>query len=388
VRATALGALLVLALAGPVTAEPAGLTWQSHSYDVTLTLHGWLITDAVAFRRTEVGYGPSWNVGLDQRAARLSARLDLPHDLRARLDLDLAGGDPWVQEVWFDYVPSDYVGVRVGRLRVPFGYAQQLAVPDLRLPENPSLTGNPKDVYDVGVVVHGAAFGLLEWAIGAVTGSRDVSIDVNDQPDLVGRFVVRPLPDAGAWLDGLALGVSGSWGKGPVRHAFRGLLACDATFLDPPNVRGVAWRAGADLVWTTPWTRLVVEAQHLNQAREDLTDTQGGVAVGDLDPFTVTGFYVEGEVRVVGGLSLAGRFESMDFGDGDRTIGTENHGPLDDSWMEAITVGVNLELDGGVRFGVAWQGARFGKDDAGASIAPDGSDGLYHQLFARAQVRM
>jgi hypothetical protein len=178
------------------------------------------------------------------------------------------------------------------------------------------------------------------------------------------------------------------------------------TFSEPPTIRGVQWRAGAELEWAAPAFRVAGEYQYLSQERDGITDSQrigaALVPVGDLEPLVVRGWYVEASGHVFGeddaqgdprtGLEIAARFESLDFGDGRRTVavadGEEDHAPLVDSWVEAVTAGVSGYFGWGLRVGLAWQAVRFGRAD----LAPDheegdvsGGDAWVHHVFARAQ---
>lgn len=382
--------------------------------DADLALHGLLALDLLAFRRTEVGFGPSTNVDLVLRTARL--RLEVtPQCWAARFDLDLSGHDSVIEEAWVEYRGLGFLAVRFGRLRVPFGLAQNVEVADLKLMETPMIAGNPKDFRDIGVVVAGALGGnRMRWAFGAVTGSRDLAVDVNERPDAVGRLTFTPVPSGSDWVRGLHVGASGTYGSGPTRHGFRARTITGHTFDPPPTIRGVQWRVAGELEWRTPTFRIAAEVQRVSQARKELTDNQqidgAMVAVGPLRADVISGWTTELSWHVWGarnlerpltGIELCARYEHLAFGDGtdlrDGDGGTEDHAPLVDSHADAVTAGANFHLGHGVRLTAAWQAVWFGDE----TVAPDwvepdpvppdfqpGPSGPSHQVMLRAQAEL
>jgi hypothetical protein len=349
------------------------------------------------------------------------------------LDLELAEANPDAQEAWFEYRPSELLGLRAGRVRVPFGMAPQLSVPDYRLLGAPMVFGNSKDFRDAGFLVLGDwPDGYVGYSVGAVLGSRDVAVDVNDKPDIAGRLLLHPPQDSGSWLSGLHVGGSATWGDGPTRHGFRGRTLAGHSFLNPPSIRGEQLRLGGELEYATPWFRLAGEYTRTVQQREGIVENQkvgkAYAEVGDLEDYAVSGWYTEASVHLFGkralrwsqaggskregqpedsgsslsprsGLELCGRFETLDVGDGDRFVdveaGTEDHAPLADTSVMGITAGINYTFEPGIRLTLAWQGLRF--EDG--SLAPDyvapetveepasGPGSAWtHQLFLRAQL--
>jgi hypothetical protein len=383
------------------------LSWRAGDGSF-LWLGAWVLTDFYAFPRTEAAYGASWDTNFTLRAAHATARFRVGEWLCGRLDGEFSDSAADLQDAWVEYCGlSPYFHARAGRFRVPFGLAQQSQTPELKLMEPAVIVGSAKDARDLGFELHGTFwFDRLRWATALVTGSRDIAVDVNEQPDVAGRLTIYPLTGFGPWFERLHLGGSATWGDGPTRHGFRGENMAGYTFMSPPTIHGVRWRAAAELEWATPAFRVAAEFQYVSHDREGITDSQriGGtmVAVGDLDPYVVWGWYVEasghlfGENDLLGdpasGLELAARFEHFDFGDGERTVttaaGDENHAPLTDSWIEAVTGQLNYYFDFGLRLSAAYQAMRYGR----AALASNHEDGQpedgerwVHHVFVRAQ---
>jgi hypothetical protein len=408
------------------------LTWRSGTGNA-LSLRSWLATDLRAFPRTEVDYGRSWHVEPSLVSARVSSRFRLWQVVRGRLDLELAEASPDVQEAWFEYRPFELFGLRAGRAKVPFGLAPQLSVPDYRLLGAPMVFGNSKDFRDAGFLVLGDwKDGFVGYAVGAVLGSRDVAVDVNDKPDLTGRILLHAPADAGNWLSGLHVGTSATWGEGPTRHGFRGRTLAGHSFLNPPSIRGEQLRLGAEVEYATPWFRLAGEYTRTVQQRDGIVENQkvgkAYAEVADLEDYAVSGWYSEASVHLFGkralrwaqadgsdvegqaddsgsslaprsGLELCGRFETLDVSDGHRLVevdaGNEDHAPLADTFVMGITAGINYYFEPGIRLTLAWQGLRF--DDATLAadyVPPETADepaaepgsAWTHQLFLRAQL--
>ena len=391
--------------------ERAPFRWNPGE-SVSLTLRGLLAVDFVTFPRTEVEYGLSRDAEVKLRAARPSLRMELDRNWAARFDLELGSASPDVQEAWVEFKRLAYLRVRAGRFHVPFGLAQNVALEDQRLMEAPMLAGNTKDFRDVGLLLNGAVWGgHVRYAAGMVSGVRDVSIDVNDKPDLAARLLVFPLVGISPLVEGMHVGASGTWGDGPLRDGFRGGTAAGFYFTQPPAIRGVQTRSGVEFEWVNRYGRLAAEYQHVEQDRSGMTvDQQLGsasVKVEDLKPVEAYGWYVEGAWHVWGqrgatapvtGVEVAGRYEKLTIRDGSSKVttpqGVEDHAPLPDVWADAITAGVNGYPYPGVKVSLLWQGVRFSDlrlapdyeppaKGAGEVVAAESS--MVHHVLCRAQ---
>lgn len=365
------------------------LQWKDG--DLSLSLRGWILTDLIALPRAEATFGPSWNVQPFLRSARLSAAVGLPDALSARLTLELGEINSDVQELWAGYSAGEWLTLRAGRLKVPFGMTQQLALAARPLLEAPLVAGNAKDFYDHGLAGHGTwAGGRILYALGTVSGTRTSSVDVNEQPDLVARVVMCPFGDDDAHLGRLTLGGSGSYGRGPLRNGSRVRTPGEHTVAPPPTIRGVQERLGGELSFRQGRVSLNAEYQWLRQHRSGLTSnasTEEGLhPIGDLAPYVVRGWYVEGSWLLAGetglpipkyGVELAARVERLRFGDGtDRQEVGEtavDHAPLLDSSVTGFTTGLSVYSRTGLRLTVAWQQLRFGRADTAPNQSPGAS---------------
>ncbi|MDY0003860.1 MAG: hypothetical protein RBU30_21360 [Polyangia bacterium] len=383
--------LLAVALLTGVVWSPAAeasdkkLSWASASKAHWLRLDASLVTDLVIFPRVETGYGVSWHAGPELREARIGAHFQVARIWGGQLDLDLASLDPLSMDLWVESRAWAWLKIRFGRFKIPFGRIQQLAVREQLLLETPLVVGNSRDFRDTGLMLLGELWGRrVSYGLAMVTGSRDLAVDVNELPDLVGSLQLHPMRGLGPWLRNLGLGASFSFGEGPIRRGFRGRTTAGWTFINPPSIRGRQLRWGVNLEWLTHWMTFRAEYMWQRQYREDIEETQrvgtSMVAVGDLEPWTVHGFFTDLTVHVWGrrslqgplsGIELTARFESLSFSDGSRqeTIpeGVAEHAPLTDSWIQGVSAGLNGYLGWGVRLSLLYQGLRFGRRD----LAPD-----------------
>lgn len=388
------------------------ILWSSEDGS-RLGVEAWAIADVRAFPRTEVDYGKSWNVEPALASARLRFNFQTGEDWGARLDGEFAEVNPDVQEAWFEFHRFSWMTVRAGRIKVPFGNYTQRSAPRYDMISAPMFFGNSKDFKDIGVMITGEwENGYIDYTVAGVTGSRDISINVNEMPDVVGRVLVHAPADSNPWLRGLRGGVSGSWGEGPTRQGFRGRTPSGHSFANPPEIRGAQFRLGAELGWDTPYFSLLGEWTRTTQDRKGVTVQQRVgttyLPVGDLEAYRVEGWYAEGTLRISSlvtgpqtehaGFELSLRFETLDFGDGQKNIqvdaGVEDHAPEADSDLYAPAAALHFWPTSYVRLSIAWQGILF--DDA--TFAPDyeGKEAVgtsaksawFHQFFLRAQFEL
>ncbi|RKG82037.1 porin [Corallococcus exercitus] len=133
-----------------------------------------------------------------------------------RLMPDFGVNQPLVQDAYVDLHPVDWLRLRAGRFKTPFGLELLQANTDVPFIER-SLTFDLVPVRDAGVQLHGdIAGGRLHYAFAVVNGDPDgASIDVNtdDSFDLVARVFAQPFKgDTASALQGLGLGVAVSRG--------------------------------------------------------------------------------------------------------------------------------------------------------------------------------
>ncbi|GMU01791.1 hypothetical protein KH5H1_59110 [Corallococcus caeni] len=133
-----------------------------------------------------------------------------------RLMPDFGYMQPLVQDAYIDLHPVEWLRLRAGRFKTPFGLELLQANTDVPFIER-SLTFDLVPVRDAGVQLHGdIAGGRLQYAFAVVNGDPDgASIDVNtdDSFDLVARVFAQPFKgDTSSALQGLGLGVAVSRG--------------------------------------------------------------------------------------------------------------------------------------------------------------------------------
>jgi phosphate-selective porin OprO and OprP len=133
-----------------------------------------------------------------------------------RLMPDFGVMQPLIQDAYIDIRPVEWLRLRAGRFKTPFGLELLQANTDVPFIER-SLTFDLVPIRDAGLQLHGeVAGGRLGYAFAVVNGDPDgASIDVNtdDSFDLVARVFAQPFkPDAGSALQGLGLGIAVSRG--------------------------------------------------------------------------------------------------------------------------------------------------------------------------------
>jgi hypothetical protein len=145
---------------------------------------------------------------------------------------------------------------------------------------------------NTGVQVHGVN-GLVEWVGALTTGSLSNPRDDNGGRQLAGRVIARPIP-------AIALGVSAARGE----YLNQVLEAA----LPAGNLEdGVQRSLGVDAEYSEG--RFLARTE-LIRSRWTLPVALTGTAP---EPLDVTSFLVEARYRLIAGLQLAGRAESLDF---------------------------------------------------------------------------
>ncbi|MBN1944247.1 MAG: hypothetical protein JW797_01170 [Bradymonadales bacterium] len=395
----------------PELAETAHPLRWSLGHGVWLETQAWLGLDALTYPRTEMGFGSSQHANLVLRRAVVSQQIGLGPSLLFRFDVDLSEYDPIMEYAWVQYRPFPFLAVQAGRIQVPFGLAQMTSFSDLKLIGRPIVAGSAKDRRDAGLLLWGNLWGgRIGYRLGAVSGSRDLAVDVNDTPDGVGMLEVLPFLGGNPWIRDLRLVGFATYGSGPTRHGFRGRTTAEYTFFSPPTIRGVQWRAGGGLQWRTDHFQLVGEYQYINQERDGIEVSQRvgeqTRMVGELEPYVIQGYSIEGSWHIFGrrsldrpitGLEVAARFEQLDLSDGEKLVetaeGTEDHAPLVEAGVDGITAGINAYFGHHLRLSLVWQGLFFSDEtlapnwEASTTDQTSGSQDsdLIHHWFLRIQ---
>lgn len=124
------------------------------------------------------------------------------------------------------YVGFDYwsaVRLRAGKFKPPVGLEMWQSGADLLFVER-GMTMNLLPNRDIGVMVYGSLLDKhLDYQVGAFNGVRDntpnsggfqTDFDSNDEKDYVVRLLAQPFRATDVdWLQGLQVGVAGTWGR-------------------------------------------------------------------------------------------------------------------------------------------------------------------------------
>jgi phosphate-selective porin len=265
-----------------------------------------------------------------------------------------------VQQAWIEWAPLAEVAVRAGRDYVPFGLSQGIALEDNPFVERPLVTGNEKDLRDIGLWLRGKVAGSsLCYGVGMFNGSRDLKLEENETPDVAFRIAWEPLGLLPSWHGGiLHVGASFRWGLGPSRQGYRGKLPTESTFFQPPEVEGEGLSTGAEVAWWSRWLSVFAEFQYHEQERKNITWTDPVTfeTIESLRPLRVFGYNVgltsllwgrEGEsrggfppstgLRPVKGVELAARFEELWVEDG-----AGPGAPVEDGRVIDLFAGLNV----------------------------------------------
>jgi len=178
----------------------------------TLVVGGYIHADFRAF----VGYGSDAYV--DQFLLR-QARPVLEGTIRDRFDYrlltDFAGGKVVVQEAFGDVRFLPYLKLRVGKFKSPVGL-ERLQNSNAVVFAERAFPTNLAPNRDTGVQVFGEIDGLVTYAIALLDGAADNGITETDQDsnkEGAARIFLTPFARSGlAPLEGLGIGVSGTWG--------------------------------------------------------------------------------------------------------------------------------------------------------------------------------
>jgi hypothetical protein len=327
--------------------------------DAELKISGNLFTQVSIFQQTDFRGHDGTDVELSLRQAYL--------ELFARwktMSLFIQGDfqvfSATVQQAWIEWAPVKELGVRAGRDFIPFGLSQGISVSDNPFVERPLVTGNEKDLRDIGLWIRGELAGSsLFYGIGVFNGSRDLSLEENEKPDVAARLVWEPLGLLPGWHHGiLHFGASFRWGLGPSRQGFRGKLSTEFTFFSPPEVEGEEMAAGAEIAWWSRWISVFAEFQVHRQERRTISelDPETHDAITSLRPLKFFGYNIGFTSLVWGipgsrrggyppstgllplkGVELAARFEELWIEDG---IGP--HAPKEDLHIYDVFAGVNV----------------------------------------------
>lgn len=151
------------------------------------------------------------------RNARPIIEATFPHDLRARLMLEFAGGQPRLLDAFVDYAPSSAAKLRVGKFKAPIGLERWQAEQEIIFVERGMAT-NLVPFRDMGVQLFGELIPKkLEYNLAYTSGAPDLinpSGDTDNGRDITARLFAHPFRGEGvAALQGLGFGLAGSTGN-------------------------------------------------------------------------------------------------------------------------------------------------------------------------------
>lgn len=195
-----------------------------------------------------------------------------------RLMPDFGGGNTRLFDA---YVNARFLGeqgqalqLRVGETKSPFGLERLQSSTALLFVER-ALTNNLVPNRDIGAMVHGAGLfgGLLDYQLGVFNGVQGNGIstgDLDDNKDVVARLFASPFRESG-WsaLEGLQLGVAGTWGNQGSDSALPSFRSAGQNtffrFLDAVSPDGGRYRVSPQLYWSWGPAGLLAEYVIENQ---------------------------------------------------------------------------------------------------------------------------
>ncbi|MBI2503480.1 MAG: porin [Candidatus Latescibacteria bacterium] len=129
---------------------------------------------------------------------------------------DFGGGATVLYDAYLNFNYRPGFKVQVGKFKPPVGLERLQSGAALLFVER----GLPTSLVpnrDLGLQVHGdLGGGLLSYAVGLFNGVVDggnADIDVDDSKDLAARLFAQPFKQGTSLLQGLSLGLAGSWGN-------------------------------------------------------------------------------------------------------------------------------------------------------------------------------
>ncbi len=150
------------------------------------------------------------------RRVRPGVDVTLDRVWTARLVGEFAGSAVSPLEVYLDWRPEPWLGIRTGRFKPPVGYEHLQSDPFVPLIERGPVSALVP-VRDVGLEASGAVFGdEISWAVGVFGGVADgasSSADTDDDKELAARVFFKPFKPLGSpCLADFGVGVAGTFG--------------------------------------------------------------------------------------------------------------------------------------------------------------------------------
>lgn len=197
-----------------VTLGDKGLSVLTPDGNFELKLRGYLQADA----RLWVGDDAEDDVDtLLFRRARPIIEGTVFKQFYYRLMPDFAGSAVSFQDAYAEWRQFPYAKLAVGKFKEPIGLERLASGSELAFVER-GLSTNLVPNRDFGIMLNGDVLGgAVNYAAGVFNGVPDLGSigvsDTNDDKDFGGRLFVLPFKDSYGPLQGLGLGIAGSYGK-------------------------------------------------------------------------------------------------------------------------------------------------------------------------------
>lgn len=229
--------------------------------------------DHVRYSSTDTSHDKP--IGLSDKFAIRRARLTIDGSLFKAVDFrlspDFGRGDVRLFDAFVDIHYFPWASVMAGKFRPPInGLERQQGAPNLVFAER-ALTQNLTPTRDIGIMLHGqfAYPGytvqysvlpvfkeFLTYELGVFNGARDsenLDTERDDAKEFAGRLFSHPFLRSGiASLQGLGLGIAGSWGH-PTQNPLRALSSDGQqnffTYNDGVTAHGEAYRFTPQAYW-------------------------------------------------------------------------------------------------------------------------------------------
>ncbi len=172
-----------------------GTTFESSEGDFKMTL-----SLPVQFRFTynKLEAAPDNNTFALNQASFKAAGYALNEDLRFEFKLKgktgSNSGSPVIEDMWVDYFPLSYAGIRVGQMKTPFMIQGMNSSEKLQFVDRSLFAGIFNPGLDIGVDVHGNLFNKkANYHVFALNGDGQNNFDTNQGVLVGGRVEYIPL---------------------------------------------------------------------------------------------------------------------------------------------------------------------------------------------------
>ena len=321
---------------------------------------------------------------------------------------DFAGGTTSLQDAYIEARFHPLFRIRTGKFKAPVGLERLTSASELLFIERALPTALVPN-RDVGVAVHG------DWKTGTVTYMGGVfngtvdggSVDGDDQDgkDVAGRLFAQPFrADRRPWLQGVGVGVAGSYGVQHGTPSAPGLAVlrtsgqqaffryrADATSFGTAVADGTRYRVSAQGYYYAGPTGIVLEHVLSSQAVRrststlDARSTAWQAAVSHVltgEQATARGVTPSRafgrESGGWGALELAARFSTLAVDDDAFPVFADPAAAA--RRARAAAIGLNWYLNANVKISADYERTAF---DGGAR---DGDRAIEHDLFTRFQI--